>query len=117
MSIIVSASEAKARFGEMLKRAAEQNDEVIVKLYGEPKAVLLSYAEYETLLRLRKLEQKRKVLAALDELRQAIRQENPGLSAEAAYRLAGFSEEAIQDTLRSDAELNAAEARNAAPQP
>lgn len=36
--------------------------------------------------------QKRRVLAALDALRLEARRQNPDLSAEAAYRLAGFSE-------------------------
>jgi hypothetical protein len=49
--------------------------------------------------------QKRRVLAALDALRLEARRQNPDLSAEAAYRLAGFSAEVVQDTLRADQEL------------
>lgn len=104
----VSSSEAKARFGEYLKWAAESKDQVIVKLYGEPAAVIISYAEYAEMEKLRKREQKRKVLEALEALRQEARRQNPDLSAEEAYRLAGFSEEVIQDTLQADQELAAA---------
>jgi hypothetical protein len=53
----------------------------------------------------RKRDQKRKVLEALDALRQEARRQNPGLSDEEAYRLAGFSEEVIQETLQADQEL------------
>ena len=73
----VSSSEAKSRFGELLKWTTENQDKVIVKLYGEPTAVIISYAEYEELERLRKQEQKRKVLEALDRLRDEVRRQNP----------------------------------------
>jgi prevent-host-death family protein len=78
----VSSTEAKAQFGTLLSWASEQNDEVIVKFYGEPKAVIMPYQEYEAFLKLRKQEQKRKVLAALDELRKEVRQQNPDLTLE-----------------------------------
>ena len=50
----VSSSEAKARFGEYLKWANESKDKVIIKLYGEPAAVIMSYTEYEEMEKLRK---------------------------------------------------------------
>lgn len=105
----VSSSEAKARFGELVKWTTENQDKVIVKLYGEPAAVIMSYAEYEEVEKLRKRELKRKTLEALDALRQEARRQNPDLSAEEAYRLAGFSEEVIQETLQADDELAASQ--------
>ena len=63
----------------------------------------MSYKEYEEVEKLRKREQKRKVLQALDALREEIRRQNSSLGAEEAYRLAGFSEEVIQETLQADA--------------
>lgn len=103
----VSSSEAKARFGELLKWTAESKDKVIVKLYGEPTAVIISYAEYTEVEKLRKREQKRKALDALNALRDEARRQNPDLSDEEAYRLAGFSEEVIQETLETDKKLAA----------
>jgi prevent-host-death family protein len=103
----VTSSEAKSRFGELLKWTTENQDQVIVRLYGEPTAVIISYAEYEELEKLRKREQKRKVLEALDQLRAEVRQQNPDLSDEEAYRLAGFSEDAIGETLKTDEALAA----------
>lgn len=103
----VSSSEAKSRFGELVKWTTENQDKVIVKLYGEPAAVIMSYSEYEEVEKLRKREQKRKALAALEALRQEVRRQNPDLTAEEAYRLAGFSEKVIQETLKADEELAA----------
>jgi prevent-host-death family protein len=88
----VTASEVKARFGQIVKWTTDNNDEVIVKLYGEPTVVIMPYTEYEALEKLRKQEQKRKVLESLEELRKEARKQNPELTAEEAYRLAGFSE-------------------------
>ena len=104
----VTSSEAKSRFGELVKWTTENQDKVIVKLYGEPAAVIMSFREYEEVEKLRKREQKRKVLEALDALRAEARQQNPELSAEEAYRLAGFSEDVIQETLQADEKLAAA---------
>jgi prevent-host-death family protein len=104
----VTSTEAKSRFGELLKWATQNQDKVIVKLYGEPAAVIISYPEYEEMEKLRKREQKRKVLEALDALRQEVRQQNPDLSTEEAYRLAGFSDDVIQETIQTDEELIAA---------
>lgn len=53
--------------------------------------------------------QKRKFLKALNALRKKVQRRNPDLTAEEAYRLAGFSEEVIQETLRADAELAASD--------
>ena len=103
----VSSSEAKARFGELVKWTAEHKDNVIVKLYGEPAAVIMSYSEYEEVEKIRKREQKRKTLEALKELRDEAQRQNPELTAEEAYRLAGFSEEVIEETLNTDQKLAA----------
>jgi PHD/YefM family antitoxin component YafN of YafNO toxin-antitoxin module len=93
-----------------VKWATENQDKVIVKLYGEPAAVIMSYGEYKEVEQLRKRELKRNALNALDALRREARRQNPDLTDEEAYRLAGFSEEVIADTLKADQELAAAEA-------
>jgi prevent-host-death family protein len=105
MPRIVSSSEAKSRFGQLVKWTTQHRDQVIVRLYGEPVAVLMSYSEYEEVEMLRKREQKRKALEALDALRQEAQRQNPNLSAEDAYRLAGFSEDVVQETIQADEEL------------
>src|SRR5688572_11191435 len=101
----VSSSEAKSKFGEIVKWSAENKDEVIVKLYGEPTVVIMPYSEYEEVEKLRKREQRRKAWEALEKLRKEVQEKMPAISAEEAYRLAGFSEEVIQETLKADEEL------------
>lgn len=56
-------------------------------------------------LKSRKRELKLKALATLNALREEAQRQNPGITAEEAYRLAGFSEEIIQETLKADQEL------------
>jgi prevent-host-death family protein len=105
MARTISSSEAKSKFGEIMKWTTEHHDQVIVKLYGEPTAVIMSYAEYEEVQKLRKREQRRQAWEALEKLRKEVQEKMPSLSAEEAYRLAGFSEEVIQETLKADAEM------------
>ena len=92
----VSSTEAKNKFATFLQWANQHNDGVVIEVRGKPKAALISYLDYEELLRLRKQEQKRKALAALDELRKELRQQNPELTTADAYRQAEFSPELIQ---------------------
>ena len=105
MTKTISASDAQARLGSMLKWAEENQDTVIIERRGKPAGVLISYDEYEELEKLRKQEVGRQALMALRALRQEVQANNSDLSAEEAYRLAGFSEEAIQSTLEKDKEL------------
>lgn len=104
----VSSSEAKARFGEIVKWTTQNNDAVIVKLYGEPTVVILPYREYEEAAKLRQREARRKAWELLEEIRRRVQTQNPDLTAAEAYRLAGFAEEVLQDTLKKDQELAAA---------
>ena len=101
----VSSSEAKSKFGEIVKWSTENKDEVIVKHYGEPTVVIMPYSEYAEVEKLRKREQRRKAWEALEKLRQEVQENMPAISPEEAYRLAGFSEEVIQETLKADEEL------------
>ena len=98
----ISASDAQARLGTMLTWAEENRDGVIIERRGKPAGVLISYDEYEALEKLRRQEAGRQALMALRSLRQEVQTNNPDLSVEEAYRLAGFSEEAIQSTLKKD---------------
>ena len=69
-------------------------------------------------LRIREL--KRRALESLDALREEVRRQQPNLSAEEAYRIAGFSEEVIRQTLEYDqklAERAASKAKSSAERP
>ena len=101
----VSSSEVQNNFGAMLQWAEENNDEVVVERRGKPAGVIIGYEEYKDLLRLREQERRRKVFARMEVIRKQVAEQNPELTAEEAYRLAGFSEEVIQQTVASDKEL------------
>jgi len=47
----VTATEAQIRFGELIRRVAEDRESVIVERGGKPQAVVLSVPEYERLLK------------------------------------------------------------------
>jgi prevent-host-death family protein len=97
----VSSSEAQNNFGAMVQWAKDNVEGVIVERRGKPEAALISYEEYQAMLQLKEDERKRKAFEALEKLRQEVQRLNPDISAEEAYREAGFSEEAIQSTLKS----------------
>lgn len=46
---VLSATEARVRFGELLRRVTEQHETVVVERGGVPQAVVMSMAEYQRL--------------------------------------------------------------------
>ena len=109
MTQTVSASDAQARLGTILKWAEENRDGVIIERRGKPAGVLISYTDYVELEKLRRQETKRQALEVLREIRNQIQESNPDVDAEEAYRMAGFGDEAIASTLEMDKELANAE--------
>lgn len=107
MSKFVSSTEIQNKFATFLQWTTENNDGVVIEVRGKPKAALISYAEYEELLRLRKLEQKRKALMALDELRKEVRRQNPELTTPQAYQHAEFSPELTQEMVKTESSFGA----------
>jgi prevent-host-death family protein len=106
MPKIVSSSEAKSRFGSMLRWTKENKDEVVIQVHGEPEGVLMSYEEYQKVEVLRKRARKREALEALKELRREVRSRTPDLTEEEAYKLSGFSEEAASRLVEKDREIS-----------
>jgi len=51
MDRVVSATEARIRFGELMRRVVENGELVIVERGGRPHVVVVSVAEYERLLK------------------------------------------------------------------
>lgn len=101
----VSSSEAQNNFGAIVLWTEENQDDVVVERHGKPTAVIVSYDVYRSLTALRDRESKLDALKELQELRQEVQRVNPAITAEEAYRAAGFSEQVLQDTLRSDEDL------------
>ena len=50
MGTVVSATEARIRFGDLMRRAIESHEAIIVERGGEPHVVVLSVAENKRLL-------------------------------------------------------------------
>jgi len=51
MEHVVSATEARIRFGELMRRAVESRKPIIVERGGKPHVVVVSVQQYEQLLR------------------------------------------------------------------
>ncbi|NOZ49408.1 MAG: type II toxin-antitoxin system Phd/YefM family antitoxin [Chloroflexi bacterium] len=51
MGHVVSATEARIRFGELMRRAVESRETIIVERGGKSHVVVISIDEYERLLR------------------------------------------------------------------
>jgi len=49
MEHVVSATEARVHFGEMMRRVAEGQEEIIVERSGKPQMVMISITEYKRL--------------------------------------------------------------------
>ncbi len=109
MTKTVSVTEAQSKLSALVEWTNQNQDSVVVERRGKPAAALISYADYEELARLRQQEKQRKALEKLRAIRQQVRTANPDLTADEAYRLAGFGAEVIQHTLEKDAELANAE--------
>ena len=50
MERTISATEARIRFGELMRRVVEDRERIIVERGGRPQVVVLSIAEYRRLL-------------------------------------------------------------------
>jgi len=105
MNKILSAREVVGDFDAALRWAEENREGLVVEWEGKPAAALIAYGEYEELQRLRRSEKKRQALEAIRSIRKDVQVLNQDLSAEEAYRLAGFSEEVIRETIAKDYEL------------
>ncbi len=101
----ISASEAKSRLGGVLNWAAKNNHDVVIQVYGEPKGVLISYQEYQRMLHLREQERKRNIWEEIESLRKEVSSQGQALSDTERYRLAGMSEQAIQELVEADEKL------------
>jgi prevent-host-death family protein len=101
----VSSTKAQNNFGAVLQWAEQEQDEVIIERRGKPSAVVMPYTAYEKVIELRQEEQKRRAIEALREVRRQVQAQHPDLTAREAYKLAGFGEAVIEETLKSDEAL------------
>lgn len=115
MSKTVTATEAKNNFGELMKWTSENEGGVLIKHYGEPAAALVNLKDYEILQEAKSRFARQDFAAALRQLRQSmqmnLRSEDTD---EESYRQSGFSEEAIEEILALDKQIEAEQRQSGA---
>jgi len=75
---VVTATEARVRFGELMRRVVEEQETVIVERAGKQQVVVLSVTEYEQLRTARRKEDWKQVLQQAMELGERIRARRGG---------------------------------------
>jgi len=104
----VSSNEARNNLGKLLRLVTKDDTEVVIKIRGEPTAVLISYAEYEELNRLKKLLKRQQALEKLRTIRQRVQESTTELSDQERYQLAGFGEPASQEIMLHEQQISPA---------
>jgi len=93
----ISVTEAKNKLSAMLEWAIQNREGVVVESRGQPKAVILPYAEYEAYLSMREKEQRRAALRRLEELAAIVQAQNRDMTPDEAEQLADeISRETIE---------------------
>jgi prevent-host-death family protein len=95
----VSTREAQDSLSTLIGWAKEHRDQVIVESHGEPAAVLMSFAEYETLRDLREQLRREEVWSKLRQLRDQVSARNADLDQAEIDQLAEETTRDAIDTL------------------
>ena len=94
----VSASEAKNKLGSIVGWVLDMQDEVIIENHGQPRVVIMSFAEYENVQVLKEQIRRQVALARLRAVRERVRERNADLTAEQALELADrFTRDVIDE--------------------
>ncbi|MBA3947809.1 MAG: type II toxin-antitoxin system Phd/YefM family antitoxin [Herpetosiphonaceae bacterium] len=94
----VTASEAKNKLGSIVGWVVENQEEVIVESYGEPRVVIMSFDEYEKLKALKEQQRRWEALDQLRRLKAEVSSHNKDLSEGEAMALTDrFVREVIDD--------------------
>ena len=88
MSKAVSTREAQNTLSSLIGWVNEHNESVIVEKRGAPTAVLMSYAEYESLQAVKEQQRRQLLLAKMRDLRARVSAHNPDLTETEADALA-----------------------------
>jgi len=94
----VSTREAKDKLSSLIGWVRENADEVIVENHGQPRAVIMSFAEYQKIRALKEQQHRHEALHTLRRLRSEVRERNQDLTEEQAEEIAErFTCEVIDD--------------------
>ncbi len=88
MDNVVTATEAKARLGELMRRAIDRGDNIIIESRGKPQVALVPYTEYEELQKLKQRARREAALTQLRELAREVQAQNQDLSKDEAAGIA-----------------------------
>lgn len=98
MTRTVSATEAKAKLSALMEWAVHNQDEVIIKSRGNPKAVIIAYDAYDEFKTLQEETKRKEAFAKLELLAAQIQARNQDLTKEEADALAHrFTRETIEE--------------------
>ena len=98
MAKVVSTTEAKNKLTGLMAWAGEHQDAVIVESHGKPRAVILSFVEYEKLKSLAEQQHRRDVLDRLRRIKEQAHERNQDLTEAQAVELADrFVREVVDD--------------------
>ncbi len=98
MNRTVTATEAKARLGELMRRAIDSGDSIIVESRGKPQVALVPYVEYEELQKLKARARREAALAQLRELAREVQAQNQDVDESEA---AGIADELTREAIES----------------
>ena len=88
MPKIVTASEAKLNLGALFQWAENNEDAVVIKHRGEPTHVLMTYANFEELEKLKEQARREAILQEWRQLANQVRAENQDLTPAQADQVA-----------------------------
>lgn len=88
MPTTMTAREVKAQLDSLLDQSNDRFDDIIVERNGEPRAVIVSFAEYQAVAELRQALRQEQVIAELEQLRASVAARNEGLAEEQVEKIA-----------------------------
>jgi prevent-host-death family protein len=88
MTRSVSATEAKAKLGDLMKWAVKTGDDVIIQSRGYPQVVIVPFKEYEEMQQLKERARRAAAIARLQALAREVQAQNEGITLDEADAIA-----------------------------
>jgi len=88
MTRSVSATEAKAKLGDLMKWAVKTGDGVIIQSRGYPQVVIVPFKEYEEMQVLKERARRAAAIARLQALAREVQTQNEGITLDEADAIA-----------------------------
>jgi prevent-host-death family protein len=88
MTRSVSATEAKAKLGDLMKWAVKTGDDVIIQSRGYPQVVIVPFKEYEEMQQLKERARRAAAIAELHKIALEMQARNADLTPDEANALA-----------------------------